>query len=289
MKNEIIKISKSIGIDIIGMCNIRNLIVDYDKYRVQDSLKYKCSFQVGDVCDKDLSSELYNEYNSAIVIGIKYDKQSFKDKSKVYFSSFSIGMDYHIILNDKLKTIGEYLIKNGYKYSIYVDNNSLDERLLAYNAGLGFFGKNNLLINEKLGSYFFIGVLLTDALLESDKIINKKCIGCNLCINECPTKALNKYGILNSNKCLSYLTQKKGEIKKYKKYFNNCIYGCDKCISVCPYNKNNKGIDVCLDISEFLNMSEEEYNEIYHNNASYWRGKKVIDRNINYYINNLKK
>ena len=290
MKEEIINISKNIGIDIIGFCNTKNLIVSYDKYKLQDELNYKSTFQVGNITDKDLSNEKYNIYNTAIVIGVSYKKVDMSDKFKVYLSSCSIGEDYHIVLKNKLEVIKKYLETKGYIGKIFVDNNPLDERLLAYNAGLGFFGINNLLINEKLGSYFYIGVLLTNVSISSDKIIDSKCINCGLCKKVCPMGAINDNGILDSTKCISYLNQKKNITEEESKYFDNCIYGCDKCISICPYNKNievlsNEGINPY----EFLNMSNSEYDKKYSLLSCYWRGKKVLDRNINIYLNHLKK
>lgn len=290
MKEEIINISKNIGIDIIGFCDTKNLIVPYDKYKLQDELSYKSTFQVGNITDKDLSNEKYNIYNTAIVIGVSYKKVDMSDKSKVYLSSCSIGEDYHIVLKNKLEVIKEYLENKGYIGKIFVDNNPLDERLLAYNAGLGFFGKNNLLINEKLGSYFYIGVLLTNASISSNKIIDSKCINCGLCKKVCPLGAINDNNILDSTKCISYLNQKKNITEEESEYFDNCIYGCDKCISICPYNKNikvlnNEGINPY----EFLNMDNNEYDKKYSNKSCYWRGKKVLDRNINIYLNHLKK
>lgn len=290
MKEEIINISKNIGIDIIGFCDTKNLIVPYDKYKLQDELSYRSTFQVGNIADKDLSNEKYNIYNTAIVIGVSYKKVDMSDKSKVYLSSCSIGEDYHIVLKNKLEVIKEYLETKGYIGKIFVDNNPLDERLLAYNAGLGFFGINNLLINEKLGSYFYIGVLLTNASISSNKIIDSKCINCGLCKKVCPLGAINDNNILDSTKCISYLNQKKNITEEESKYFDNCIYGCDKCISICPYNKNieflnNEGINPY----EFLNMDNNEYDKKYSNKSCYWRGKKVLDRNINIYLNHLKK
>lgn len=290
MKEEIINISKNIGIDIIGFCDTKNLIVPYDKYKLQDELSYKSTFQVGNITDKDLSNEKYNIYNTAIVIGVSYKKVDMSDKSKVYLSSCSIGEDYHIVLKNKLEVIKEYLETKGYIGKIFVDNNPLDERLLAYNAGLGFFGINNLLINEKLGSYFYIGVLLTNASISSNKIIDSKCINCGLCKKVCPLGAINDNNILDSTKCISYLNQKKNITEEESEYFDNCIYGCDKCISICPYNKNIEVLkDTGINPYEFLNMDNNEYDRKYSNKSCYWRGKKVLDRNINIYLNHLKK
>lgn len=88
---------------------------------------------------------------------------------------------------------------------------------MAYQCGLGFFGKNNLLINDELGTNFFIGIILTDAYIKPDEVIKKSCMSCNKCISSCPTNALSENG-LNAKKCLSYLTQKK-ELKEDEKNY----------------------------------------------------------------------
>ncbi len=291
MKEKIIELSKSIGIDDIGFCSTKNLIVDYNKYKIQEELDYKCSFQIGNISDKDLSDSKYQKYNTVICACMGYKKINMDNSKKVYVCGMANQKDYHKVLTEKLNVICKYLSENGFESKIFVDNNPLDEKVLAFNAGIGFFGKNNLLINKKLGSYFNIGIILTSAIIENNKIINSNCGKCDLCIKACPAEALNENGILNAKKCLSYLTQKKELVKNEEKYFNNCIYGCDKCISVCPYNKNIEYYreDNSMDINEILNMDENSFKEKYRDSAFLWRGKKVIDRNIKLYLKNIDK
>ena len=295
LNEEIIDIAKGLGINLIGFCKLEYFKDLEDILNKQRELGYKTSFQVGNIEDKTFKN---SEYKSAIVVGLPYNKIDFNDeKGKVHLSSVAVGKDYHIVLKEKLKFIYDYLIDKGYKSFIGVDNNIYDERFLAYKAGIGFYGKNNLLINDKYGTYFFIGVILTDAVFDYNKQSDKNCYGCNKCIESCPTHAINEDGILDGNKCLSYLTQKRELTEEEKKYINNCVYGCDICQTVCPYNKNlEKSNDFIsdgnelIDINEFLNMSDDEYNDKYKDNSSYWRGKKIIDRNIKLYMeNNLKK
>ena len=295
LNEEIVNLSKKLGINLIGFCKLeyfKDLEIILNK---QKELGYKTPFQVGEIDDKVFKN---TEYNSAIVIGIPYNKINFKNESdKVYLSSICVGKDYHLVLKDKLKFIYDYLIDNGYKAFIGVDNNIYDERYLAYKAGLGFYGKNNLLINKEYGTYFYIGILLTNAIFDYNDPLNENCLGCSKCIESCPTKALNDKKILNGNKCLSYLTQKRNLNNKEESYISNCVYGCDICQIVCPYNVKLKptnnfisdGSEI-ININEFLNMSNSEYEEKYRYNSSYWRGKEIIDRNIKLYIeNNLKK
>jgi len=289
MKNEIIKLSKEIGFDLIGFTDLNCDSYLKQQYELQQILDYKCSFQTGDISDKTLTNTKYNKYKTVIVVGLSYPKV---ESNKIHLSSCSFGEDYHIVIKNKLKVIGKYLSKNNYIYEIFVDNNPLDERYLAYKAGLGFYGKNNLLINEKLGSFFFIGIILTDLICEIDKPIKKECIGCDLCINACPTKAIGFNKIHNSKKCLSYITQKKNITEEESKLINNCIYGCDICINVCPYNKNVKSNNFkplgneIINEEEFINMTKSEFDEKYKNNSCYWRGKDILQRNVNYCIKN---
>lgn len=289
LNNEIIKLSKKLGIDLIGFCKLGYFKDLENILKEKEKLGYKTSFEVGSIDDKTFKN---SEYKSAIVIGIPYNKLNVKNRNnnEVYFSSVAVGIDYHIILKDKLKFISDYLIDKGYKSFIGVDNNIYNERYLAYKSGIGFLGKNGMLINEKYGSFIYIGIILTDALFKYSNILNKKCYECNKCIEACPTNSI-KDNYIDGSKCLSYLTQKKNLSSDEEKYINECVYGCDICQNVCPHNKNVKEINAeFINIDKFLNMSESEYESKYKNNSSFWRGKKIIDRNIKLYIaNHLKK
>ncbi len=291
IQKEIIEISKSLGIDLIGFTRVKYYKELEDILKEQETLKYKTSFQTGNIEDKTFKSDRFECMRSAVVFGIAYNKgdEIYKDikDNEVYLSSYCWYKDYHIVLNEKLEVIKEFINSNGGEAQIYIDNNVLDERFLAREAGLGFYGLNNLLINESLGSYFFIGVILTDLEFEYNKRNDNKCLMCRKCIEACPTGAINENGILDGNKCLSYLTQKNDIKESDKKYFNKCIFGCDICSLVCPHNLNIKrtnnfkftGIEL-IRIEEFKRMSEEEFNTIYKKSACFWRGKKIIDRNI---------
>lgn len=290
-QKEIIKVSKNLGINLIGFTQLKYFEDLENTLKKQGHLNYKTSFQIGNIEDKVFKSNKYKDMKSAIVFGISYnkgDKVYSKAKSdEVYLSSYCWGKDYHVVLKQKLEEIKKIIVLNKGKAKIFVDNNELDERFLAREAGLGFFGLNNLLINEKFGSYFFIGIILTDLIFEYDERNDKKCFMCGKCIEACPTGAINNSGVLDGKKCLSYLTQKKVLTESEEKSFNKSIFGCDICSLVCPHNYNLKstnnfkftGIEL-IKINEFKKLSEEEFNSIYKDNACFWRGKKVLDRNI---------
>jgi epoxyqueuosine reductase QueG len=197
-------------------------------------------------------------------------------------------------MKEKFDIIEKYLENIGYKTKVCVDNNSLSERDLACKAGLGYIGLNGNLINDEYGSYIFLGVLLTDALIEEDNPLDKTCLMCMSCVLECPTHAIKENGEINGNECLSYLTQKKELTEVEYGYLNKCIYGCDICQKVCPLNSNLKtntnfipyGIEF-INVKNYKSLSNKEFNDIYGNLSGSWRRKKIIERNINAYRKTL--
>ena len=168
-------------------------------------------------------------------------------KDHVWVSNYAWGEDYHDIVLEKLEAlilfineISEGNAMNRVSTKAYVDTGPILERSYAQSAGLGWVGKNTCLINTKIGSYFFIGEILTTLELETDQPGVDHCGKCTRCIDACPTDALTAYE-LDANKCLSYLTiEHKGEIsEELKSKMGQQFYGCDICQDVCPWNKKN--------------------------------------------------
>lgn len=294
MKEKIIEFAKTIDIEMIGFSNY---YVDNDlkeKHRQKFLLNYDVPFNYNPeiVCDP---KNLLQDVKTIITIALPYFKTCQQlenlNENQVYFSSSSWGKDYHKVLNEKLDQIVNFIKKHKeINFVKCVDTKPIDDRFLAYKSGIGFYGKNGLIINPKYGSYIFIGNLLTNLDLKADTPLKNKCLNCDLCIKSCPGHAITEKGI-NSRKCLSYLTQKKGELTvEEKEKFNNCIYGCDKCMEVCPHNKNNEGYHEFepsgiefIDINTFKKMSNKEFNNKYGCLAGSWRGKKIVERNIKIY------
>ncbi len=295
LKSYIIECSKKLGIDGIGFTDAKISDKLKEKLLLQQQLGFNCSFQKGSIEEKTNPKLVMPDCKTIIMILMSYSKtcdklEKLKD-NEVYFSSSSWGTDYHVILKRKLELLTREIIKEypSLKYKILVDVNPLCERTLAYKSGLGYFGKNNLLINDKYGSYIFLGTILTNLELEKDKPLDKNCRNCDKCVKICPTGAINEQGILNSQLCLSYITQKKGELTdKEKELINNCIYGCDLCIRVCPHNNSNNiknkefwpiGIEF-INVDTYDNLSTKSFKKRYENIAGSWRGVSIINRNI---------
>jgi epoxyqueuosine reductase len=143
--------------------------------------------------------------------------------------------DHYALLREKLEALGERL---GGRYRVLVDANQHVDREGAARAGVGFYGKNTMLITRKHGSWVVLGTLVTDVVIEPSKPLELDCGSCTLCIEACPTGALDEPGIVDSTKCLSYWTQAPDAVpEQYRPELGAQVYGCDICQDVCPWNR----------------------------------------------------
>jgi epoxyqueuosine reductase len=143
--------------------------------------------------------------------------------------------DAYAELREKLDTLGRRL---GGAYRVLVDENQHVDREGAARSGVGFYGKNTLLITRRFGSWIVLGTLVTDQELETTPPLELDCGSCTLCIEACPTGALDEPGTLDSTKCLSYWTQSAEPIPvEYEPALGAQVYGCDICQDVCPWNR----------------------------------------------------
>src|SRR5215218_8000392 len=138
-------------------------------------------------------------------------------------------------LREKLDALGRRL---GGEYRVLVDENDHVDREAAARAGVGFYGKNTMLITRRHGSWVVLGTLVTDVELEHSPPLELDCGSCTLCIEACPTGALDEPGVLDSTRCLSYWTQAPAPIpEEYRSELGAQVYGCDICQDVCPWNR----------------------------------------------------
>jgi epoxyqueuosine reductase len=143
--------------------------------------------------------------------------------------------DAYAVLREKLDELGRRL---GGDYRVLVDANQHVDREAAARSGVGFYGKNTLLITRRHGSWVVLGTLVTDAELEPTPPLDADCGECRLCIDACPTGALDEPGTLDSTKCLSYWSQSEHSMaKEYEAKMGVQVYGCDICQDVCPWNR----------------------------------------------------
>ncbi|MPS32878.1 tRNA epoxyqueuosine(34) reductase QueG [Salinivibrio sp. VYel9] len=158
-----------------------------------------------------------------------------------YVSRYSLGRDYHKLIRNRLKKLGQQIEAEvgPYGYRPFVDSAPVLERPLAEKAGLGWTGKHSLILNDETGSWFFLGELLVDLPLPVDTPVENQCGKCVACMTSCPTQAIVAEGVVDARRCISYLTiEYDGVIPlEFRHAIGNRIYGCDDCQLVCPFNR----------------------------------------------------
>jgi epoxyqueuosine reductase len=158
-----------------------------------------------------------------------------------YISRYALGRDYHKLMRNRLKQLGEKIKAHCHSlnYRPFVDSAPILERPLAEKAGLGWTGKHTLLINKQAGSWFFLGELLVDIPLPIDHPPKNDCGNCVACLKICPTAAIVEPYVVDARRCISYLTieLKTAIPEKMRPLLGNRIYGCDDCQLICPWNK----------------------------------------------------
>ncbi|MBZ5528619.1 MAG: tRNA epoxyqueuosine(34) reductase QueG [Acidobacteriia bacterium] len=271
---------------------------------------------LGDARRADLQSVLPGA-KSVIVCALNYNTplphstQAFaegaENEPRGWISRYAWGQDYHAVIGAKLEELCGALRERfaaPFETRWYVDTGPVHERALAHHAGLGWIGKNTLLLNEEVGSYFFLGVILTTLelapSLEGEAPPPDLCGNCRLCLDACPTGALTEAYVMDARRCISYLTiELRGAIpEELRAPMGRHVFGCDICQDVCPYNRRapvdalpafaprswpKKSLPAAApDESLFLprlewlaSLSEEEFRELFRGSPirrSKWRG-----------------
>ena len=162
------------------------------------------------------------------------------DRLRAWISRYAWGQDYHETLKRKLEELAEWIQQNSLgQTKCYVDTGPLLERVYAKYAGVGWFGKNTCIINQKMGSWLFLGCIVTDLALPYDFPAPDRCGTCTQCIDACPTNAILEPYVLDSRKCISYTTiELRGNIPEVdREGIGHHLFGCDICQDVCPWNR----------------------------------------------------
>lgn len=319
------------GIDVYG------ILGDNDFYKYYADVKAYHENSPTEFCDYDVMDRLslksvVENAKSAIVIAVPYElinDKTFDKKVDSLYGIVSNGaweFDYHIliksILNDVLdKLVSEYAGIFDIVGEISADTSPMIDRILAKESGIGLYGRNTCIINERYGTSFYIGTLILNAAIDVtvddntdlDKInmlisdsdfgngiySDIKCVKCSKCVELCPGNALNGDYTMNVSKCISYLTQKKVLDFDEMEKIGTRVYGCDVCQVVCPYNKDRRESIVInerfkrntpnqIDLMEVISLSNKELQRRYRSSGFIWRGPKIIKRNCMIGIGNYK-
>jgi len=218
------------------------------------------------------------------------------DDSRGKISRYAWGEDYHRIIHDRLKKLGDFIHQDlglGEKSRGFVDSGPLLEREHAWKAGLGWFGKHSNLIHWKKGSWFFLAELLLDLPLTPDHPFTRAdCGSCTRCIEACPTDAIVADREVDSRRCISYLTiELKGPIpKNLRSRIGNWIFGCDICQEICPWNRKtplskepgfmSNNDDSIPELSELMQLDQAGFRQRFKNSPVLRTKRKGLLRNV---------
>ncbi|MEA4962940.1 tRNA epoxyqueuosine(34) reductase QueG [Lutispora sp.] len=289
MKEELISFCNSINIEYVGIAP-PGPYYDFEKvWRRQIERGHISGLEEKDFERRIYPSLTLEDVESIIVCLFPYYTGNAEGAN---LSKYAYGMDYHIIVKEKLEAIGRFLDRRieGFHYKAFVDAGPLSDRYLAYKAGLGFWGINNHIITDKYGSYVFIGYILNNYPFEADRPQGRTCLKCFNCVRSCPGQCILGDFTIDPLRCKSYITQKKEELNDedigiLKKH--RLVWGCDVCQDVCPHNQKvektimeefKKNLIYSVDCEELSRISNKEFIRRYGNRAFGWRGRKVLLR-----------
>lgn len=290
-----------LGFDLVGITGAEPSVFA-EEYRdwVEQGYAGEMHYLTRDIHRRLDPRELLPEARSIIVVGINYSNDenpgtpSDTDSDTAIFARYARGDDYHDVITPRLRELLRFIQELGgaeVTGKVYVDTGPLLEREVARRAGLGWFGKNTMLINTRRGSYFLLGEIITNLLLPRDEPAVGGCGTCTRCIDACPTGAIVAPFHLDARRCISYLTiELKGEIpeefRPAMQEAGNRVFGCDICQEVCPFNLRRSTLtqepafqprEVTLKskLSDIMYMTEEEFREKFKGSPvkrAKWRG-----------------
>jgi epoxyqueuosine reductase len=213
---------------------------------------------------------LLPECQSVVVVALSYAPGEGGAQPVSKIARYAWGEDYHVVVGSKLIELASWLEERvlGLRWKATVDTSPLGEKALAVAAGIGWRGKNTLVLNERLGSFFFIGCLLLSIKLPADSPIAESCGDCRICLDACPTGALEEPCVLNAGRCISYHNTNRKAGPAPDVPMAGWLFGCDDCQLACPYNAGiratrdpkfalHSGMQE-LTAQQLLAMSEEE-------------------------------
>lgn len=299
LKEKIIIESKRIGIDKIGFTTAEPFTELEDKLRAQQELGHHSGFEHKVIEERIYPELIFQSPRSIISIALAYPTKiadpppRVKGERRGEFARASWGRDYHDILRDKMNRLIEYIrheAGESVTYKPMVDTGELVDVAVAQRAGLGFIGRNGLLITEEFGSYVYLAEIITNLDFAPDPSVPFGCGECTRCVDACPTGALLGDGRINAKQCLSYQTQTKGMMAEpFRRKMGHVIYGCDICQIVCPYNKGKNAHfhpemepepeSIMPKLRPLLTISNRDFKEQFGHMSGSWRGKKPLQRN----------
>jgi epoxyqueuosine reductase len=305
LTNElVINKAKTIGFDLVGFTKAHVLNTEIEKLEewlhngYHAGMKY---MQRNGEKRRDVL-KIMSSAKSVISLAVNYfiNEEHSQDDSNGKISRYAWGKDYHLIIWAMLSEFEEELEEcdpNFQSFS-YIDTGPVMDKVWAAKAGIGWMGKHSNIINREVGSWIFIANIITNSIFEYSEQIPDFCGSCTACIDACPTEAIVDDFVVDSNKCISYLTiENKGEIpENLIGKFDGWLFGCDICQDVCPWNKKFSSPTRIKDflqpkikemnLEEVLKMNESEFTERFKLSPVKRPKLKGLKRNAEFLLKN---
>jgi len=246
--------------------------------------------------------EIMPQVRSVVVCALNYQSDrplTGFDPNRAWVSRYAWGDEYHDILKTRLDALAAWITEQApARTRTYVDTGPVLERVYAKYAGIGWFGKNTCTINQKLGSWLFLGCILTDLEIDHDMPAPDRCGSCTRCIDACPTDAILEPYVLDSRKCISYLTiELRGDIPEpLREGVGHHLFGCDICQDVCPWNwKAPLGQETALEaradlfwpeLERLLDLDEDQWRTLIRGTALKRAKVRGLMRNLMVVVGN---
>lgn len=297
LKSEIKQYAQAIDFDAVGFASAEPFLEEKNILEEKKAKGLLSPFEEPDIEQRCYPEKLLPGARTIICFAMGYLINPYRPvetglKGPLFgkISRYALVKDYHYVLMDKLKDVIEFISKRKQgRFMIFVDTGSLMDKAAARRAGIGWIGENTCLFTPDLGSWVFLGEILTDIEIEPDEPARDLCDHCGRCVKACPTGALMAPFQINPHRCLSYITQMRGSLpEEFRKPMGSRIFGCDTCQEACP--KNN-GISIphhpefvpdmplITDLLELATMGKRDFERIFKPTAAGWRGRNVLRRN----------
>ena len=270
-KRILIEKAESLGLGPVGVAGIpADLKQDYFYKWLRDGQHGEMNWMARDPQRRANPEQVQPEAQCVLCFGLNYYQAEPDRRGRI--AKYALGKDYHKVMINKLKSLCRWLQEIGASNRPYVDTGPLLEKPIAALAGLGWQGKNTMVLNGEHGQWMFLGFILTTFPFPVDKPVQDRCGSCTRCIDVCPTQAITAPYQLDARKCISYLTiEHKGSIPdQYRRQIGDHLYGCDDCLDVCPWNKwARKTREAAFDARkypdprELLALDEEGFNSLF--------------------------
>ena len=306
--------ARALGFDAVGIASANFLEQDHEALSrwLSSGAQGGMAYMAREPRRRSDPREVLPGARSLIVLAMNYFPAELPDRpdaiSAGRVSRYAWGKDYHSVIEPRLAELQSFIIEaagpgpeaSKIDCRSYVDHGPVLEKAFARQAGIGFIGKNTLLITEKFGSWVFLSVILTTLELDPGRPQTSQCGSCRLCLDACPTGALTAPFQLDARRCISYLTiENKGEIPaEVTSRLEGWAFGCDICQEVCPYNAHpeptavrefhpENGTGPYLDLEEVAGLDSDETFRAMFNGTPLLRPKRTgLQRNVRILLQN---